>query len=188
MWDECYNKKENTDEVKNMVLIESNFDAPTYRAFYRYDAFFKSSKALVLAIGEILLAALLIYCITVGYSQLVLVAVIFIVALPVVYVVQVESTMRKYIALAKLKTDPIPVRFEISDKKIITLNKRTAQHKTYKWSEIAAARETGKFLFLYVNKTQAVVLNKEHVKEGKLEDLQRWSKTLVQKHSGKKPR
>ena len=76
MWDECYNKRENTDEVKNMVLIESNFDAPTYRAFYRYDAFFKSSKALVLAIGEILLAALLIYCITAGYSQLVLVAVI----------------------------------------------------------------------------------------------------------------
>ena len=54
------------------------------------------------------------------------------------------------------------------------LNKKSARHSTYKWEEIVKTGKTGKFLFLYVNKTQSVVLEKDKMQPGDDAQILKW--------------
>ena len=82
--------------------------------------------------------------------------------------------MRQNIRIARLDKEPFSVKFDASEKKIVTLNKKSARHSTYKWEEIVKTGKTGKFLFLYVNKTQSVVLEKEKMQPGDDAQILKW--------------
>ena len=142
------------------------------------------------------LIAIGILCVGVGIWQGVIGAFGNVVAAALVFLFLVAiwigkniSTAKKNMRIAGLDKNSIPVRYEINEKKIVTLNRATAKHKSYHWSEIRKAVNTRQYLYLYTSKTQAAVINKRHIVEGSEEQLCEWAKALVgqnrEKNKGK---
>lgn len=165
-----------------MVIVESQFDKKTYTDFFKYNTVNGDRRFIFLLCGIILFLGAALYLFLTGNMMFSLVFLALAVCWPIIWSVQNHMLIKKHLALSGLDKRPIPVRFEISDKKVVTLNKATSSHTAYKWEKILKVRETKQYLFIYVNKTQAAVINKDHIVEGSAEQLSAWAKEKVKNY------
>jgi len=162
-----------------MITVESVFDAKTYKAFYRYDAYVKNSQAKMLWALVLVGLALGVFGLVTARMQYFWIGLIVLVLMPLIYVWSTESKMRRNIRIARLDREPYEVRFDINEKKIVTLNKKTAKHATYKWADVQKIGKVKDYVFLYINRTQAVVVSRAQLAEGDIEKMQTWAQAAA---------
>ena len=65
----------------------------------------------------------------------------------------------------------IDIKYEINEKKIVWNNKTTGKFGSSKWDDVKKVRTNGKYIYIYVSKTHAMIINTEHIVEGTAEQL-----------------
>lgn len=165
-----------------MVVVESQFDKETYRDYFLFNARNGDKRLVMMGIAMAIVLLLGIFMLLSGGGIYGIILIVFCLCMPGIWAFQNRMLMKKHLELSRLDKQPIPVRFEITGKKIVTLNKNTSAYTTYPWSKILKVRETPKYFFIYINKTQAAVIRKAHIVEGSAQDVTQWAKENVKNY------
>ena len=165
-----------------MVVIETKFDRKTYVDYYKFDMItqdFKFRLAMIITLACII-AAGVFECInedifrntalTVGAVMIVL------------WVMQFFFKLNTNLKTSGLNRASVAIKYEVSAKKIVWNNRTTGQFGSNKWSDIIKARNNGKYIYLYITKTHALVINTEHIVSGIAEELKKIIAGNVEKY------
>lgn len=100
----------------------------------------------------------------------------------VLWVMQFFFKLNTNLKTSGLNRASVAIKYEVSAKKIVWNNRTTGQFGSNKWSDIIKARNNGKYIYLYITKTHALVINTEHIVSGSAEELKKIIAGNVEKY------
>lgn len=165
-----------------MVTVDTKFDKKTYIDYYKYDSItqdYKFKMAIGIALACIIGAAVLQYIGELIFRNTVLVVGALII---VFWIMQFFMKLNSNLKTTGLNRALIGIKYEINDKKIVWNNRVTNQFGSSKWAEIKKVRNNGKYIYLYISKTHALVVNTEHIISGTAEDIRNIAKANVKNY------
>ena len=154
-----------------MITVETKYDKKTYTDYYVYDSItqdYKFKMAMIAAIVLIAAAGVCQYLHELVYRDTALVLAVMMIVL---WVLQFFMKLFSNLKQSGLNRLSIEIKYEINEKKIVWNNKTTGKFGSSKWDEVKKVRRNGKYIYLYISKTHALVVNTEHIVTGTGEQL-----------------
>lgn len=165
-----------------MVIIETKFDRKTYVDYFKYDSItqdYKFKMTMIITLVCIIGAAVF-ECINEDVFRNTALAVGAVMI--VLWMMQFFFKLNANLKNSGLNRSSVAIKYEVTNKKIIWNNKTTGQFGSNKWSEILKARNNGKYIYLYITKTHALVINTEHIVSGSPQELKEIIRGNVEKY------
>ncbi len=154
-----------------MIVVDTKFDKKTYTDYYIFDGItqdFKFRMAMIIAIVCIAGAGVCQYMHELVFRDTALTLGVIIIVL---WVIQFFMKMFNNLKQSGLNRFSIDIKYEINEKKIVWNNKTTGKFGSSKWDDVKKVRTNGKYIYIYVSKTHAMIINTEHIVEGTAEQL-----------------
>ena len=152
-----------------MVRVDTVLEKRRYSSFYWRDSLslLNWKFDVVLTASLVFLADTAIKLISGNWVGALLPASIAIIIL-LWFFLERRSTLKKHLKLLDipLYRYKIPLKLEITSKKIVSQNKKNGRMEAVKWSEIRKVSQNRKYFFLYVDKHSAMILAKGDIEEG----------------------
>ena len=153
-----------------MVVIDTALDKRKYRSFYWRDSlsFANWKFDAVLAFALIFFADMALKFAEGNWMR--------------------RSTLKKHLKLLDipLYRDKIPMKFEITAKKIVSQNKKNGKMEAVKWAQIRKVAKNKKYWFAYVDKHSAMIIAKADIKEGSAAEFESYWKAEQQRRAQRK--
>ena len=172
-----------------MVLVDTVLEKRRYSSFYWRDSlsFANWKFDVAMAVTLVFLVDMTAKLIAGNWVGALLPASIAVIVL-LWFFLERRSTLKKHLKLLDipLYRYKIPLRFEITSKKIVSQNKKNGRMEAVKWSAIRKVVQNKKYFFLYVDKHSAMIVAKEDIKEGSGEEIASYWKAEQERRAQRK--
>ena len=165
-----------------MVVVETKFDKKTYIDYFKFDSItqdYKFKMAVGIALAGVIGAGVAQYLGEIQFRNTALViSVMFI----VFWFIHFFSKLSNNLKNSGLNRGSVGIKYEINDKKIVWNNKTTNQYGSSKWVDIKKVRNNGRYIYMYISKTHALVINTEHIVSGTADEIRNIAKEKVKNY------
>ena len=172
-----------------MIVVETALDKRKYRSFYWRDSlsFANWKFDVVLVFALVFLADMALKFAEGNWPNAILQGCVAMIAL-LWFFLERKSTLKKHLKLLDipLYRDKIPMKFEITAKKIVSQNKKNGKMEAIKWAQIRKVAKNSKYWFAYVDKHSAMIIAKEDIKEGSAAEFEAYWKAEQQRRAQRK--
>lgn len=172
-----------------MVVVDTALDKRKYRSFYWRDSlsFANWKFDAVLAFTLIFLVDMALKFAEGNWLTAILQGCIAAIAL-LWFFLERRSTLKKHLKLLDipLYKNKIPMKFEITAKKIVSQNKKNGKMEAVKWAQIHKVAKNKKYWFAYVDKHSAMIIAKADIREGSAAEFESYWKAEQQRRAQSK--
>ena len=162
------------------MTIHTQIDKKAYTSFFWYDNLSDIKRVLILAIMDIVLFGLCIYCAIEGQMQSVWLFLALGIGVPTLYFGVLSIRLQRRLRSANLYKVPIKVTYEVDKSGIRSLNENTDKERAVAWKKLAKIKETKNYFYIYVANNHAMVLPKADMKVEQVQRLAKWVITVIQ--------